>query len=143
METKSDLFQDLKPEDRFKALQEMAHSTKKEKVRHYFTDDEKVQQKDFIAAESVKKMDVEKEFSGIKKEFNKTLKEYGDQIKSALVDVKMGYSENEETVVEIDDQSTGMMDVYDVKGRFLYSRKLHPEEMQTRIVSLPKTGTHG
>lgn len=136
MEAKKELFSELNPEERFKALQEYAQVTTKEKVRRHYTPEDTDQHREYITNEGIKLMDAKKEFADISSEFRKTIKTYDDQIKDALTCVKRGYSENEETVFGIDDQDRGMMDVYDIKGVLLYSRPLHPEEKQARIAQL-------
>lgn len=130
------LFQDLNPEARAKALGEFAKSTGSEKVRRYYNDDEKSQMKDFVTDESTNLMDKKAEFAEISKTFRQGIKEYEGGIKDALVSLKRGYSENDETVYFIDDQYTGVMKVYDAKGEFLYQRTLRPEEKQRTILAV-------
>lgn len=143
MEAKKNLFAELSPEERASALREIAFGTSNEKVRRNFSTEQKQSQKDFVTAEGIKLMDLKKEFSDISKEFRANIKDYEDQIKETLTSAKIGYSEKEEVVYLIDDQDSGMMDIYDSEGNFVYSRKLHPEERQAKTVSMNRTGTNG
>lgn len=136
------LLQDTPVEQRAALLKEMAVKVEFEKVKRHYNEDEKSQIKDAITEESIQLMDKQEEFKAIKKEFDKAIKANKDKLIIALKDVKRGYSENEEDVYLIDDQESGLMNVYDASGTHLYARKLFPEERQARIVSMAKTGTH-
>lgn len=138
------LFQNLPQEDRIEALKGLASKTEFQKVRRHYSEDEKQQMKDFISEEGITIMDQEEEFSKIKKEFSKAIKDNKAGVKDALVNLKRGYSENEEVVFMIDNQEEGEMNIYDSKGCLILSRPLFPEERQTKILGLSNnTGTNG
>ncbi len=58
-----------------------------------------------------------------------------------LEEIKNRKTEVEGTLFHIADHEAGVMEVYDGKGEFQYSRRLRPEERQQKLFSLPKTGT--
>jgi hypothetical protein len=136
MENKTDLFQDLTQEERLEALRQMATKTDSEPIRRVFSHDEKQQIKDSLAADSITLREKKKEFAAIQKEFSKAAKGFQDQIGMACDDLKRGYTENEEPVFLVDDQDEGMMHTYDQWGKYIKSRKLYPDERQTKILEM-------
>lgn len=139
-----DLLQDVAEDQREQMLTEMAKTSTFEKVKRHYSEDEKSQIREFVSNESIVLMDKQEEFKAIKKEFDAAIKEAKNTVTSSLKDLKKGYSENDEKVYMIDDQENGIMNVYDNKGKFLYSRKLFADERQTTILEMAsqKTGTH-
>jgi len=141
---KENLLQDVPAEQRAEMLKTMATKTDTEKVRRPYSEDEKTQMREFVSDESINVMDRKEEFSVIRKTFNDALKAADKSIIDALKGIKKGYSENDEPVFLMDDQDAGEMNVYDVNGVYLYSRKLYADEKQTRIVDMTqRTGTNG
>lgn len=138
---KENKLQDVPREQRAEMLKDMADKQNLEKVKRHYTEDEKNQMKDFISEQSIVVMDQENEFKKISSSFRSAIKEHKASVTDALVNIKQGYSENEEKVFMFADQEAGQMDVFDMFGEFLYSRKLLPEERQTKVFEL-KTGTH-
>lgn len=130
-----DLFQDLSPAERIKALEGMCHSKGTEPIRHYYKEDEKQQMKDFVVQEGINLKNKKAEFAEIKKDFNEGIKQYETGIGDALCNLERGYSENVENVFFVDDQDAGLMHTYKANGEFHSSRKLHPEERQRTILS--------
>ena len=141
MNDDKNLIQDIPLEERAEALKSMADKTEVDKVKRHYNQDEKSQIKDFVTEESVLIMETEEEFSTIKKDFQARLKAKKSEVIKALKDIKRGYSESEEPVFLISDQEQGLMNIYDKNGIYLSSRKLFPEERQTRILEMAKTGT--
>lgn len=140
MEKEADLFQDLNPEQRAKALADICTAKGSEKLRDYYCADEKVQMKDFVAEEGINLMQKKEEFAQISKDFREGIKQYESGIKDALINLQKGYSEKDQPIYMVDDQDAGIMKIYDEKGVFRYSRKLHPEEKQLTALRVATAG---
>jgi hypothetical protein len=139
MKKQEDLFQDHSPEERIEAIKNIAVKTELQDIKNHYNEDEKNQIRGFVSEESISLMEQEEEFSVIKKEFSQKTKALKMQLKSALKDLKRGYTETNEQVFLVDDQDEGLMHIFDSKGKFLQSRKLYPDERQTTIINLQKT----
>jgi hypothetical protein len=141
MNKPENLFVDQPAEQRAALIAEIATKQQIEKVKRQYTEDEKQQMKDFVTDESISVMEQTAEFKAIKKEFDSAIKKYKDSIIDALKRYKKGFSENDEPVFLIEDQDSGVMNIFDANGEYLYTRKLFPDERQTTILSI-KTGTN-
>lgn len=139
---KENLFSDVPAYERTERIKAIAYSSTTEPVRRKYSEETIQETKDFVVSESTVIMENTAEMKRIAKEFSDALKKNKEAVHDALKTLKRGYSENEETLFLIDDQEEGMMNVYDVFGEFQYSRKLRPEEKQTRVLSMV-TGTNG
>lgn len=128
--------QALSPEEKENYLSSLSFATDNEKVRRDIPEDEKLQMKDFVVEESTIVMEKTAEMKAIVKEFTEALKKNKEGLKDALTRLKKGYTENEERVFMVDDQEAGMMNIHDKEGKFLYQRKLRPNEKQARILSV-------
>lgn len=136
MQNKEDLFQTLSQEERIEALRQMATKTDTQAIRRVFSHDERQQMKDSISENSIDLREKKKAFKVIQTEFNNAAKAFQKQIDCACDDLKRGYTENEEPVFLVDDQDEGMMHTYDQWGKYINSRKLYPDERQTKIVEM-------
>jgi len=139
---KENLFIDVPKEQRSAMLAEISDKQEMQKVQRPYTHDEKMQMKDHVVEESISIKDVKKEMKAVVKEFNDALKKHADSVSHALDNIKKGYSENEETVYMIADQDAGEMNIYDANGVYLSTRKLRPDEKQTKVYKM-NTGTNG
>lgn len=136
------LLQDQNPEERKKALEEMADIKEMQNVRRYYSEDEKSQMKDYLATETISLLDQQEEFKEIKKEFNKAIDAHKKEIVKSSKELKRGFSESSETVFGIKDHERDMMDYFDERGNFLNSRRLLPEERQMGMMMELKNGTN-
>ena len=68
-----------------------------------------------------------------KDEHKAEVKEPTDANAYLLANIRSGYVEVNQQVYLYDNQETGMMEYYDAKGELVESRRLTPEERQTRI----------
>lgn len=139
---KENLFTEIDPELRAEMLAQRSYKTDFESIRRPYSEETKAETKDFVVNEATQIMEQSAQMKRILKEFQDAIKKNKSALQDALVTLKRGYSDNEEKVFYIDDQDAGMMDVYDSFGEFQYSRKLRPEEKQTRVLSIA-TGTEG
>lgn len=139
---KENLLINMPADEREERLMTMACKSEYEKVRRPYSEDEKIQMKDFVVDESTTIMKQTAEFKEIQKEFSEAIKKHKEGVHDALTTLDRGYTENEEKVFMIDDQEEGMMHTYDKFGEHISSRKLLPNEKQTRVLSI-STGTEG
>lgn len=133
---KVNLFTDVPAEQREQMLRDMATKSNVEQVVRHYTDDEKQQMKDFVVENSISLKDQTEEFKAIAAEFNKAKKALSEDLNDALTRIKKGFSENEETVFLMADHDDNEMHVYDKFGEYLYSRKMRPEERQTKVIDM-------
>lgn len=139
--TNKDLYPDMPQADRLEAMKNIAVREETDKIRRYYTPDERQQLSESVTDDTNVVLDKKEEFAVIKKEFDKAIKERQDQIKSAARDHKRGFSENDEPVFLIDDQDAGVMRIYDQWGKFVRERKLYPDERQVTVLQMANTGT--
>lgn len=142
MEKPENLLTHVPKEQRAEQLEAIATKTHFEVVKRQYSDDEKDQMKTFLMEESISLKDNSEEMKKIVKEFQAAIKKYKEGIADAVTRFKKGFSENEEKVYLMDDQEAGIMNVFDANGEYLYTRKLFPDERQTTILTLDKTGTN-
>lgn len=135
-----DLFQDVPAEERKEMLARLAYKSDNRPVRRPFSDDIKDQLKETIVENTHTILEQSAEMKRIVKEFNDALKLNKETVKDASYTLKRGYSENEEKCYFIDDQDNSMMHIYDSFGVYQESRKLLPDEKQSRLLSIA-TGT--
>lgn len=137
------MFANLPKEQRAEQLEAIAKKTAIEVLKRPYSEDDKIQMKDFVMEESIILKDQSDEMKAIVKEFQTAIKKAKESIADAITRFKKGVSENEEKVYYIDDQEAGTMDVVDANGVILYTRKLFPDEKQTTAKFLEmKTGTN-
>ncbi len=137
-----DLFQDLPAEERAERLAMLSYKADFKSVRRPFDDDIKEQLKETIVENTHTILVQSADMKRIVKEFNDALKVNKETVKDASYTLKRGYSENEEKVFFVDDQENGLMHIYDSFGVHQESRKLLPNEKQSRLLSIA-TGTEG
>jgi len=139
---KENLYQDIPKEQRAERLSQVADKSETQRVPRVYTLEEKIQMKDHVVESSIHIKEIKAEMKAVNKEFQKGLKEHGESVSDALDRIKKGYSENDETVFMIADHDAGEMNTYDADGIYLSSRKLRPDERQTKVYSM-HTGTNG
>lgn len=139
--TEKALYQDRPEEERIELLRGESAKVDTDRVRRYYSDDEKLQIKDFVTEESGELMEKEEAFAEVRAEHNKMVKKKKKEIMGALKDIRRGYSEGEEEIFLMADYENDMMHIYDKRGIYLSSRRMLPEERQTKILEL-KEGTN-
>ncbi len=134
-----DLFQDIPKEQRAQALREHSYAIEEQDVKRYYSPDELAEFKDTLSTEMLALNELEGELKTIKDDFKAKMKPYVLAKQQLLFKLKYKYYENEEEVALLDDQANGLMLTYDMDGLFLESRKLHPEEKQTKLKTVDGT----
>jgi hypothetical protein len=139
--TEKALYQDRTEEERIELLRGEAAKTTTDRVRRYYSEDEKAQIKDFVTEESGDLMEKEEAFAEVRSQHNKHVKGKRSEIMTALKTIRKGYSEADEEIFLMADYENDMMHIYDKRGVYISSRRMLPEERQTKILEL-KEGTN-
>lgn len=142
MKEQEDFYQEVPKEQRAEMLQNIAVKSEYQKVKRPYSEHEKLRLKDEVVNESTIIMEQKDEMAKIVKEFKTAIKAATSAVKDSLLNIKRGYSENEELVFLVDDQEGGKMHTVDADGVILSTRPLFPNERQTTILTMPKTGTN-
>lgn len=143
MEKPANKFIDVPVEQRAVLMEEAAIGSNIQKVRRDFTPQEKAEIKDRVVEQAQSIKETKAEMKDIVKQFNDALKGFNESMNGALEMHKKGFAENEEKVYVFESEIPNMVDVFDANGEYIETRSMRPEERQTRIVEMPKTGTHG
>lgn len=131
METK--IYQNIPLDMREKMLEDMATRTEARPVKKHFSPDELTEyRKQYFDNALLQKKALE--------ELKKAQEVYQAAIKMPVKEnlylqnnIRTGYVEVEQQVYLFDEQNEGMMYVYDNQGELMESRRLLPEERQTKI----------
>lgn len=137
----NDLFQNLPIEQRAKALKDNAYRTEVQTLKRPFSEQELAGFKDDLSREMIALNELEIQLKEVKDSFKAKMKPYVVAKRDLLKQLKTKYQESEETVYLLDDQQSGIMNIYDAEGKFYQSRKLFPNERQTKLIPLQNTGT--
>ena len=134
-------FKDETPESRLNLLEDNCRSVTTMPIRKEFTPEEIRIFKDkqikiamMLDVEDTKKQ----EFN---KEYNATTKVPKADHKELINHIRKGFVDEEMKVFEFDNQEDGVMEFYDVNGDCVFERPLYPNERQTNIHTIGKTGT--
>lgn len=136
-----DVFQDLNLDERKTALLDQGATTARTIVNRPFTDGELTEFKNQLSEEMIVLNKVGEELSELKKAYKQKMKPMKKVVSQILTDLRLKFRESEETVYLLADYNADTMNTYDEHGRFIASRKLYPQERQTKIIEL-KTGTN-
>lgn len=127
------MFESLDIAQRPAALAEHAVKTEVQTVPIPYTDQEKIDFKDALSEISIKTQEAERIKAQALKEYSANIKLLDTQRRNIITQLKLGYKEQQETLYAIDDQEKGMMEYYRGDGELVHSRRLLPDERQTRI----------
>lgn len=139
-EKEGDLFQDIPVEQRAQALKDHAYASEEMTINRPYTPEQLVEFKDQLSKEMIALNEHEIELKKIKDEYKAKMKPYELEKRKLLKSLKLKHEESFEEVYLLDDQEKGTMCIYDAEGKFLQSRKLYPDERQTKMKTL--TGTN-
>lgn len=135
-ETTKDLFQDVPVELRAQMLQDNCYSHEETTVTRHYGDDEIVELKNRLSESSVELAKLSAEKTRIVKDYDAKMKPHKLEVAETTMGLRERSYNSEEEVYLMDNQTEGTMDVYDVQGKFLYSRRLYEKERQKNIFSM-------
>lgn len=130
------------PAERRAAVLANAAGNETDNVKRYFKEDELSEMKEEISSISIQRKDKVDAFRKVSKKHKDEVKGLTACIDENLVNVKKGFIEEEQTVYHFADQDSGKMITTDADGVIISSRKLRPNERQTTIVDINRTGTY-
>ncbi len=134
------MYQELSPTDRENRLKAHAYCISEEELPRYFSAAEREVLKNELVAEDIYLMDLDEEKKKFLEEINARIKDHKESQKIVVGKLRKNYVRELTQVALIDDQEEGLMNYYDLDGKFIQSRKLRPEERQTKLRAM--TGTN-
>lgn len=135
------MFEDCQPEERLQLLKDNAYASEDTQVKRFHTPAERDAFREAATNKMIDCQDIEEQIKNLVEPLKAKLKEEKAILKTHLGAIRRGYDSEETTLFLFDDQEEGIMISYDAEGRFVSSRKLHPTERQTKILTLNQTGT--
>ena len=126
------------PAEKLQILKDNAESTEAFTYQKELSAEEIALAKDKYAQNGIILQQLDEELALIKEDFAARMKPKKLESKEFLERIKHGAETVTETVYLIADQQTGDMNYYNTEGDMVYSRKLMPQEKQTRMAVLKK-----
>lgn len=142
-ESTKDLFQELSPEQRIQALKDNALRSENTTVTRPYDATQLAEFKEKLGEASVKLNERDEEFQLVKDKYKGEVKPLVATIKECTQALTKKASTETEEVFLFDNQLEGTMEIYDLEGKFLYSRRLYENERQTNMLTMKHTGTQG
>lgn len=124
---------DVPVEEREVTLQAMSDYQTTKSIKKYFDLEEMTAKRKDLADYSIIIKKAEEKLDIARAIYNGEVKEPLKQSEYLTAQLESGYQEVDQQVYLFVDHETGMMGTYDNKGELLESRKLTPEERQTKI----------
>ncbi len=127
------IYQEFDEAHREKMMEDMCRGTEEQLVKKHFSPEEIT---DFRKQLSDNHVVIRKAIEALnlaKAEFNEATKGAVKENLTLVNNIRCGYIQVNQQVYLFDDQDNGVMNYYDRLGEFLQSRRLLPEERQTRI----------
>lgn len=132
-QTAKAMYADTDAAHREAALAEACDKSEPSMVQIPFTDQEKQDMKDELSIISIQTADAEKIKADALKQYTANIKILEVKRRALLGQLKAGFIEKEEMLYAFADQDTSMMEYYNKEGVLQHSRRLLPDEKQTRI----------
>jgi hypothetical protein len=112
------------------ALLTLATVKQKEIIRHEFTRDETIEMKDQISTNLIKINDLKDELDEIKEQFKASINPMEKENKRLLMDIRLGFRDQELNVYLVPDYDNKIMELYDDEGTKVGERKMMMSEYQ-------------
>lgn len=129
---------DVSPEERLQMLKDHCESMEETKYYRDLTADELDVKRETFVDNAIKLSVLNDELQAYKDSYKNQMKPYAAENAALQMQIKTRKQNIEGTLFHIADQSAGIMETYDEFGEFVSSRRLRPDEKQTKIFSLPK-----
>jgi len=133
-------FKGLNQNERLTALRENAVKQYNKNVVRNFSEEELTEMKSTLSEVDISMNDAEIEKKEITAEVSGRIKVFKESRSVLLRDLKNKYYETEESVFDIDDQDACIMMTLDAQGTIISTRRLTPQEKQTKIKNLISNG---
>lgn len=129
---------DATPEQRLQMLKEHCDSMEETKYFKDLTPDELDVKRETFVDNSITLSTLEDELTAYKESYKNQMKPLKDTNKALQTQIKMRKENIEGVLFHIADQVAGIMETYDEFGEFVSSRRLRPDEKQTKLFPLSK-----
>lgn len=126
---------------RLQMLIDNAYAREETKLERFHTAEEKEALRNTATDEMIQCQDIEEEIKKLTEPLKGQLKTVKSELRTHLKAFKRGYESEDVTLFAFDEQEEGMMVFYDAEGKLVKSRKLHPSERQTKILTMPNTSS--
>jgi hypothetical protein len=127
--------------EKIELLKANCRETEKQNVQIFFSEDDLAEMKSRLSEFSIERDANEDELRDITKGVRTKIKTHTKNIKGLLVHLKNKFEYQMQDVFHFDDQENGVMLTYNCDGELINSRKLRPNERQTRIINLDEQKT--
>lgn len=129
------IFQDYEINEREAMLEANCVRTEEMPVKKFYTPEEIIEMRREYTENSIQIKRKMEELKKIKAEIDGYCKPLIESNTYLLTNIRTGHVEQDQQVYLFDDQKAGMMKFYDNRGEMVSSRRLTPEERQTRFNS--------
>lgn len=129
---------DATPEQRLQMLKDHCDSMEETKYFKDLTPDELDVKRETFVDNSITLSTLEDELTAYKESYKNQMKPLKDTNKALQTQIKMRKENIEGVLFHIADQVAGIMETYDEFGEFVSSRRLRPDEKQTKLFPLSK-----
>lgn len=129
---------DASPEQRLQMLKDHCDSMEETKYFKDLTPDELDVKRETFVDNSITLSTLEDELNAYKESYKNQMKPLKDNNKALQTQIKMRKENIEGVLFHIADQAVGIMETYDEFGEFVSSRRLRPDEKQTKLFPLSK-----
>lgn len=138
---KKTLFEEVAPDQRLQLIKDNADGTEIKYYNRPYTPEELDSIKDEFSTQHIEAGAIRAELNAIKADYKIKLKPYENRIGQLLQALKDKTESVEATTYMFEDQENGMMLYYDAEGNLIDSRRLRPDEKQTKM-RIEKNGTN-
>ena len=131
----------MSPENREQILRDSADSIEEVSYHRPFDKEEMRALKDHLSELAIEKNKLEQEKKEAADHYKSLIKPVELDLQKTIHEVKLQSREVTEECFKVVDQEAGEVGYYNGRGMLVQQRPIHPDERQTNIFSLPKTGT--
>ena len=135
------LYAGLPLAEKIELLKANCKTTEKQQIKMFFSEDDLSEMKSRLSELSIERNADEEELKELSKGLRDKIKESSGRIKGLLTYLKDKFELQLQDVYEFDDQEEGVMCTYNQDGELINTRKLRPNERQTRIINLDEKKT--
>lgn len=124
------------PNQRAQLIESNAYCTEKTIVRRPYSPNELQQFKDDYCLLMEGFTSVEEELKELSQPLKERMKDFKSQAKTFMDKLKSKCEKTEGMIYGFDNQEDGTMDFYDIHGEYISSRRLFPNEKQTKLKAI-------
>lgn len=136
MEAKDTIYEGRPQNEKLDLLRANCKSSEFQDVKIFFSEEDLAEMKTRLSEVSIDRDAFEDELRELSKGLREKIKASTNTFKILLVHLKNKFEYQSQEVFDFDDQEQGLMLTYNNQGELINSRKLRPQEKQTRIVNL-------